>query len=57
MWHQKDRTPESHRGGGTLSIVCDFICSGKVHVQHAGGHPDDQAEGEEEGTRPILLPG
>lgn len=40
--------------------MCDFLtsfCSGKVHVQHAGGHPDDQTEGEEEGTRPILLPG
>ena len=32
-------------------------CSGEVYVHHAGRHSDEQAEGEEERTGPILLPG
>lgn len=49
-------------GGGLMDFwyIMNYIvplCSGKMHVHHAGGHPDDQTEGKEEGPCPILLPG
>lgn len=34
-----------------------LLCSGEVHVHNADWHSDDQTEGKEERTRPILLPG
>lgn len=34
-----------------------FPVSGEMHVHDAGWNSDEQNEGKEERTRPILLPG
>lgn len=38
-------------------MCLSVLQSGEVYVHHADRHSDDQAEGQEERTGPILLPG